>query len=183
MNKINDRYIKIDSMQHFCRVMDLGEDIVFLAGGEFFPADVEMILSDVQRLVKEGHYYHDTKPKKQVVDMEPFTRNGLDCEFWNDSDRIFRIGKLSKIIGGGIQFRLTNGKDPRYFESVDYCKPRLNHVFIWEGQELPEGLFVEYGLPKIDCPGKIWWVTDVYSEAIVARITGTKDGYCFPGCE
>lgn len=180
MNKINDRYIKIETMELFGKLMDLGEPVVFLHDGSFDEVDDDLLWIDINRLIKEGHYYHDTKPKKQVVDMEPFVRNGLDCEFCdhNTEDQWHRIGKLHEII--------NTSKTPFWLDKIGnycYCRPRLNHPFIWEGQELPEGLEVSYGHTT---NSKLWWTKAVrthMSTAVVARITGTKDGYCFPGDE
>lgn len=178
MNKINDRYIKIDSMQHFCRVMDLGEEVVFLEGGGFSPVNDELTFSKLKLLVEDGRYYHDTKPKKQVVDMEPFIRNGLDCEFYDkgDPNGFRQYGTLTAINHLGF-FDHDN-------QVSQCCKPRLNNVFIWEGQDLPEGLIVEYGIGW--GTGDVTWGNETVhrgNQACVARITGVKDGYCFPGCE
>jgi hypothetical protein len=119
------------------------------------------------------------KPKTKVIDMTPFIENGLDVCFGDRPDQCYFIGTLKAIHKSE---QLVDLHQDQTNSEWKFCQPRLNHPFIWENQELPEGLVVEYGL-FFEQERKIKWASRPYHATCVARITGCKEGYCFAGEE
>lgn len=177
MEKINDRYTQITSGAQLVNLFKAGEPIVYMEGDSALPADFGRPALKMIHEAEQGKYYIDTKPKKQVVDMEPFVRNGLDCVFTDAEYTYMYFSPLRQINSKGFY-----DKDDSVFER---CRPRLNHPFIWDGNlEIPEGLDVVIG--KFDHLDSKWiWVPLPEGPPMshVAKIVGCKDGYCFPGCE
>lgn len=121
--------------------------------------------------------------KAQVVDMIPFIENGLDCEF-SDQLEFWSVNTLVKIENDYF-FAQSYDDDCKLeaVESFKYCRPRLYHPFIWEGQTLPEGLKIEVAF--VNEYDQLDWSADLTNLRTYAalRIVGLKDGWVFPGDE
>lgn len=120
-------------------------------------------------------------PVKKVIDLSCLV-NGVDCEFWNSSQRHF--GNLDEVSYdcGELQF-IGCG------ESWDFCQPRMNHWHNWQGGEcpVPEGYVVEvlfrggHFSAEDPCATDWNWKHDSYSSDIIAfRVLRVAENYCMP---
>jgi len=119
------------------------------------------------------------KAKKTEVDMLPFLKNGIDCEFSGlHGNKRWYVGKLGSIVHSDRKFV------DMHRDCWVKCRPRLNHPFILSSQELPEGLIVEYGYYNEGTTENPTWKEEKVYDNVwnLVRIVGCKEGYVFPGC-
>lgn len=140
-------------------------------------------IKKVGRLFDFALRHAQERPKLKPVDLSVLIESGVDCEF--DDTPVapgdWYIGKLKQI--DNDEYHLVSGS------SFHLCRPRMNHVHVWQGGScpLPEGLrvraYLRDGTAINRCSTKVAWGHGAiyHSTNVIAfEVLGLADNYCWP---
>jgi hypothetical protein len=174
---------QINSLVELAQAIEAGKEIEYSDGMAVGSLNQDLAFRKVLKAIAMGRI--STKPSLKTIDMTPFIENGLDVCFGDRPDQCYFIGSLKAIHKSE---QLVDLYQDQTNSEWKFCRPRLNHPFIWTSDiDLPVGLVVEYAWDSCTLSDKRpqWLYSPPRSidQIVVARITGCKEDYCFAGEE